>query len=137
MLARIEVALKPALKDALGEKTARRMREDLGLRVEACRTIRVYLVEANLTEDELVAFATGPLCDPVTEIYAVEKPLAPVFGFDWLIQVGFRPGVTDNEGRVAREALALLLGRRLDEEENVYFLRQYLVQGELSRQEAE
>ncbi len=137
MLARIEVALKPTLKDALGEKTARRMREDLGLRVKACRTIRVYLVEANLTEDELVAFATGPLCDPVTEIYAVEKPLAPVFGFDWLIQVGFRPGVTDNEGRVAREALALLLGHRLDEEENVYFLRQYLVQGELSRQEAE
>jgi phosphoribosylformylglycinamidine synthase len=137
MLARIEVALKPELRDALGEKTARRMSEDLGLSVSSCRTIRVYLVEAKINEGELEAFASGPLCDPVTQLYAVRKPLAPLFGFDWLIQVGFRPGVTDNEGKVAREALELLLGRKLSEEENIYSLMQYLVKGKLSREDAE
>jgi len=137
MLAKIEVAQKPELRDALGEKVARRMREDLGLAVSSCRTIRVYLVEADISEEELLAFASGPLCDPVTQIYAVRKPLAPLFGFDWLIQVGFRPGVTDNEGRVAREALELLVGRKLSEEENVYSLMQYLVKGELTREDAE
>ncbi len=137
MLARIEIAQKPTLRDALGEKVARRMREDLGLEVEACRTIRVYLVEAEVEDSVLEAFAQGPLCDPVTQIYAVERPLAPIFGFDWLIQVGFRPGVTDNEGKVAREALELLLGRKLTEEENVYSLIQYLVKGELNREQAE
>ena len=30
--------------------------------------------------------------------------------FDWLIEVGFRPGVTDNVGKTAREAIAVLLG---------------------------
>ncbi len=137
MLACIEIAQKPDLRDALGEKTARRMREDLGLNVKACRTVRVYLVEAQVGPEDLRAFAAGPLCDPVTQISSVDRPLAPVFGFDWLIQVGFRPGVTDNEGKVAREALELLLGRKLAEGENVYSLIQYLVKGDLSREEAE
>ncbi len=137
MLARIEVAQKPELRDALGEKVARRMREDLGLSVSSCRTVRLYLVEAEISEEELHAFASGPLCDPVTQLYSVRKPLAPLFGFDWLIQVGFRPGVTDNEGRVAREALELLLGRKLSEDENVYSLMQYLVKGKLLREDAE
>ncbi|AEH44774.1 Phosphoribosylformylglycinamidine synthase [Thermodesulfatator indicus DSM 15286] len=137
MLASIEVALKPELKDALGEKLARRMREDLGLSVEACRTIRIYLVEADISHEDLLAFASGPLCDPVTEIYSVERPLAPKFGFDWLIQVGFRPGVTDNEGKVAKEALELLIGRSLNEDENVYSLTQYLIRGHLSHEEVE
>ena len=137
MLARIEVAQKPELRDAWGEKVSRRMREDLGLEVDSCRTIRVYLVEANIDQEALHAFAQGPLCDPVTQVHAVDRPLGPLFGFDWLIQVGFRPGVTDNEGRVAREALELLLGRKLDEGENVYSLVQYLVKGALSREEAE
>ena len=137
MLARIEVALKQELRDALGEKIAKRMKEDLGLEVSSCRTIRVYLVEANIGQEELKAFASGPLCDPVTELYSIEKPLAPLFGFDWLIQVGFRPGVTDNEGRVAREALELLLGRKLPDDENVYFLRQYLISGNISKEDAE
>jgi len=136
MLARIEVAQKPELKDALGEKVARRMREDLGLSVSSCRTVRLYLVEVDLDEKALEAFSSGPLCDPVTQIYAINRPLAPLFGFDWLIQVGFRPGVTDNEGKVAREALELLLGRKLSDEENVYSLIQYLIQGKLAREEA-
>ncbi len=137
MLARIEVAQRPELRDALGEKVARRMKEDLGLAVESVRTIRLYLVEADLSDKELSAFASGPLCDPVTQIQAIDRPLAPIFGFDWLIQVGFRPGVTDNEGKVAREALELLLGRKLSEAENVYSLMQYLVKGKLSEEDAE
>ncbi len=137
MLTRIEVALKPELRDALGEKVARRMREDLGLSVSSVRTIRVYLVEADVSHEDILAFASGPVYDPVIQIYSIDKPLAPVFGFDWLIQVGFRPGVTDNEGKVAREALELIVGRKLSNEENVYFLTQYLVKGDLSRQDAE
>ncbi len=137
MLTRIEIALKPELRDALGEKVARGMREDLGLAVTSVRTIRIYLVEAEISQEDILIFASGPLCDPVIQIYAIERPLAPIFGFDWLVQIGFRPGVTDNEGKVAREALELMLGHRLSNEENVYFLTQYLIKGDLSRQDAE
>ena len=57
--------------------------------------------------------------------------------FDWLIEVGLRPGVTDNVGRTAREALALLLTRSPGIDEKVYASRQYLICGDLDRDGAE
>ncbi|NDY43465.1 phosphoribosylformylglycinamidine synthase [Dissulfurirhabdus thermomarina] len=136
---RIEVMLKAHLRDALGEKTARRAREDLGLAVEAVRTVQVYLVDAAMGEKVAVAAAAGPFSDPVTQLYGVNRPLAQElpFPWEWLVEVGFRPGVTDNEGRTAREALELLLGRRLGPEEGVYTARQYCLHGKLSRQDVE
>jgi len=43
---------------------------------------------------------------PTTDSPAAEA----AWDFDWLIEVGFRPGVTDNVGKTAREAIAVLLG---------------------------
>jgi phosphoribosylformylglycinamidine synthase len=57
--------------------------------------------------------------------------------FDWIIEVGFRPGVTDNVGRTAREAIELVLGRELKEEEKVYTSKQCLITGNLSLREIE
>jgi phosphoribosylformylglycinamidine synthase len=57
--------------------------------------------------------------------------------FDWMIEVGFRPGVTDNEGHTATEALQLLLGPLPGREIKVYTSRQYLLSGALSREEVE
>ncbi|MBX6422791.1 AIR synthase-related protein [Thermosulfurimonas sp. F29] len=137
---RIEVALKPDLRDARGEKVARRAREFLGLSVEAVRTVRVYLVEGNFPEDLLERYAREALWDPVIQLVSLGRPLAPKldFPYDWLIEVGFRPGVTDNEGRVAAEALSLLLERPLaPDREGVYSAVQYLVRGALSRKDCE
>ncbi|OAQ19924.1 AIR synthase-related protein [Thermosulfurimonas dismutans] len=137
---RIEVAFKPELRDARGEKVARRMREFLGLQVEAVRTVRVYLVEGDFPQDLLERYAYETLCDPVIQRASVNRPLAAElnFPFDWVIEVGFRPGVTDNEGRVAAEALALLIERTLDPQtEGVYSAMQYLLKGKISREEAE
>ncbi|MGB9713000.1 MAG: AIR synthase-related protein [Dissulfurimicrobium sp.] len=139
MADRIEVALLTRLKDALGARITKRAREDLGLDVTDVRTIKVYLIDAGLTPDELVAAARGPFSDPVINIVSVDSPLAKMLGFewDWVVEVGFRPGVTDNEGRTAKEALELMLGRRLDRHEGVYTSVQYLVKGTLDRASVE
>ncbi len=39
--------------------------------------------------------------DPVIQLYS-DKPLAS--DFSWLIEVGYRPGVTDNVGATAKKA---------------------------------
>ncbi len=44
----------------------------------------------------------GILHDPVVNLASI-RPIAK--DFDWIIEVGFRPGVTDNEGRIAKEAI--------------------------------
>ncbi|HKL25365.1 MAG TPA: AIR synthase-related protein, partial [Desulfuromonadales bacterium] len=57
--------------------------------------------------------------------------------FDVLIEVDFRPGVTDNVGRTAGEALEYLTGRPLAGDEGVYTSVQYLLQGDVSVEDAE
>ena len=76
-------------------------------------TIEVYTIAGELSADELREAAEGPLSDPVIQEFTVNKPLAK--SFDWLIEVGFRPGVTDNVGKTAREAITLLLKENLGE----------------------
>jgi phosphoribosylformylglycinamidine synthase len=138
MLARIQVGLKLSLKDAFGDNTCKRINTDLALPVNKVRTIKVFTIDAEISQDELAAAAAGPFCDPVTQEWSL-TPLALKWqlDFDWLIEVGFRPGVTDNEGRTSAQALELLLGRKLATTEAVYTSVQYLLSGPIDRAGAE
>lgn len=136
MADRIEVGFKKGIRDALGEKIKRRISANFSLPVEKVHTIEVYTIEGGLTKDELKQAAAGPLSDPVIQHFAVNKPLAA--DFDWLIEVGFRPGVTDNVGKTAREAITLLLGEKTGNRKiNVYTSRQYLITGKITKTDAE
>ncbi len=128
---RIEIGLKSHIRDALGEKLKRRIRHDLNLEVQSVDTISVYTIDADLSPEQLEMVASGPFSDPITQWYAIDRPLAQ--SFDWLIDVGFRPGVTDNVGKTAREAIELRLGVQLKEDERVYTSTQYLIKGNLER----
>ncbi len=132
---RIEIGLKSHIRDALGERLRRRIREDLNLEVQSVNTISVYTIDADLSPEQLEMVASGPFSDPITQAYAIDRPLAQ--SFDWLIEVGFRPGVTDNVGKTAREAIELRLGVKLKEEQGVYTSIQYLIRGNLKKPEAE
>ncbi|MEE9912122.1 MAG: phosphoribosylformylglycinamidine synthase [Deltaproteobacteria bacterium] len=136
MADRIEVGFKEGIRDALGEKTKKRIIDNLGLQVLKVATIEVYTIAGELTADELNQAAAGPLSDPVIQNFAVNRPLAK--NFDWLIEVGFRPGVTDNVGKTAREALTLLLGENSGPRKiSVYTSRQYLISGPVSKTDAQ
>ncbi len=143
MAHRIEVSLRPQLKDALGIKTMKRAREDLGLDIQDIRTVKAYLVDAEISDDQLQQTARGPCSDPVTQVYSIDRPLGLELSketgssWQWAIEVGFRPGVTDNEGKTAKEALELLLNRKLSREEGVYTSTVYLVRGDITRAQAQ
>jgi phosphoribosylformylglycinamidine (FGAM) synthase PurS component len=110
MVNRIEVGFRKGVRDALGEKVRRRIIQNLHMDVEDVRTVDVYTIEGDLRKRELTAAARGPLSDPIIQRHAVNRGLAD--GFDWLIEVGFRPGVTDNVGKTARESIEIVLGDR-------------------------
>jgi len=136
MVNRIEVGFRKGVRDALGEKVRRRIIENLHMDVEDVRTVDVYTIEGDLRKRELTAAARGPLSDPIIQRHAVNRGLAD--GFDWLIEVGFRPGVTDNVGKTARESIELVLGDRRDGRSiGVYTSRQYIIRGGIGREEAE
>ena len=132
---RIEVSLKDEVRDPRGERIKREIEHFLHLSVDQVRTIDVYTIDAGLTGEELTAAAAGPFSDPVIQRYSIDAPAAS--GFDFLVEVGFRPGVTDNVGRTAGEAIGYLLGRPLATGEGVYTSVQYLLSGSLTQSDAE
>ncbi len=135
MANRIEIGFNSGIRDALGEKIKRRIKEHLSLPVEGVQTVEVYTIEGGFSAQELEAIASGPLCDPIIQHYAIDCGVAR--SFDWLIEVGFRPGVTDNVGKTAREAIELLLGKTAQRAVAVYTSRQYILSGPLSKEDAE
>jgi phosphoribosylformylglycinamidine synthase len=136
MAIRIEVGFKKGIRDALGEKIKKMIIDNLFLRVEKVRTIEVYTIAGDLTKEELKNAAAGPLSDPVIQYFSINIPLAA--DFDWLIEVGFRPGVTDNVGKTAREAIELILGNNTGGREiAVYTSRQYLINGKINADETQ
>ncbi|MBN2283679.1 MAG: phosphoribosylformylglycinamidine synthase [Deltaproteobacteria bacterium] len=133
MIHRIEVGFKDGIRDAIGEKTKRKIIEHLGITVEEVKTIEVYTVEGDLSPAQLEELAGGPFSDPVIQRFSIDACIAR--SFDWLVEVGFRPGVTDNVGKTATEAARLLFNGAGTV--HVYTSRQYVISGDLSRHEAE
>ena len=137
MAHRIEVGLIPGFRDAHGEKTAKRIREDLAVDVAGVDTIHVYTIDADFSSDELETIAENLLVDPVIQQSAIDSPLARARAFDFAMEVGYLPGVTDNVGRTAREGISLIFPGRLAPEQKVYTSTQYLIRGAIDRPAAE
>ena len=141
MAHRIEVRLKPGVRDPLAAKVARAAATHLEMHDLAVSTIEVYIIDGDLPRDQLHRFAQGPLCDPIVQQATIDESAALLdsdgqnaLSFDWLVEVGYRPGVTDNIGRTATEALDLLLGQSGPK---VYSARQYLLSGRLTKNDAQ
>ncbi len=130
---RVEVALRKAVTDTQGNKTAHKIKNELGLNVDRVRIVRIYTIEGLNPEQISQAIDASALHDPVLHT-AATTPLAT--DFDWIIEVGFRPGVTDNEGRTAKETLRTVLGDR-KADIAVYTSTQYLITADLSQDQVE
>ncbi|MBO4335309.1 MAG: phosphoribosylformylglycinamidine synthase [Desulfovibrio sp.] len=109
MLYRIVTGLHAAMEDMQGVGVARQMSKALGLEVSKVRLLKVFTVDGLSREQCQKLVDEGIWHDPILQTAELGE-LADAPGFDWFIEVGFRPGVTDNEGRTAREAASLALG---------------------------
>lgn len=136
MLRRIEVALRPHVVDTVGRKTAANIRESLQLDVTDVRLVHVFTVDG-LDDGQLHhVLEASALHDPVLQSASLSPATSDADTVaDWILEVGFRPGVTDNEGRTARETLAVVLGVER-ETVNVFTGKQYHLYGNLSHEEA-
>lgn len=122
---RIEVGFKEGIRDALGEKIKKRIIEDLNIPVEDVKTIEVYTIDTALSKEQLIFLGENLFSDPVIQEFSIDKPLAK--DFDWLIEVGLKPGVTDNVGKTAKEAIKDTLKIEFGKDEAVYTSKQFLI----------
>lgn len=134
MAIRIEVGFKAGVKDARGENLKRRIIEDFGLKVTSVRTINVYTIDQELSPNQIEQIRREIFTDPITEQSSL-LPLAE--GFDWIVEVGYWPGVTDNVGRTSQEAIEDLLKIKFEEGSTVYTSKQFLINGRLKREDVQ
>ncbi len=126
MPARLEIALKDHLMDAEGEGIRQKALNYFGTKLSRVRSIHILTIDADFNPDQLQQIRTEIFTNPVTQISSF-KPLG--LPFEWTIWVGYRPGVRDNPGATAVEAIEDLLGLRLAAGESVYTSRRYCIEG--------
>lgn len=130
MAHRVEVGFRAgadARPDPIGLAVRRRIADDLGIEVADVRVADVYTIDAELTPDELERVRTELFTDPIMQESVANASLPG--DYDFVVEVGFRPGVTDNVGRSSAQGIADTIGRALRPGEAVYTSRQYRLSG--------
>jgi len=135
MPSRIEITYKPFITDAEGNVLINKARRYFNIDVESARTIRIVTIDANMTSKQIQQIQKDIFTHPVTQL-SDTQPLS--VDFDWCIWVGFRPGVRDNQGSTAMEAIRDLLDITFEKGESVYTSKRYCLCGSnLNRQNVE
>jgi len=134
MIWRVEVGFKPGVVDALGESVKKSIIEDLHISVDSVKTVDVYTIKAALNEKQVKKVATELLTDPITQVSSCDGTLAK--DFSKVIEVGYKPGVTDNVGRTTVEGIEDLLNIKFKEDESVHTSRLYLINGQVGEGDA-
>lgn len=134
MPVRLEIRLKNELFDAEGDGIKRKSREYFGFEVDDVRVVRVITIDKEFSQEELERIRRDIFTNPVTEESSY-KPISK--DFNWVIWVGFRPGVKDSPGETAVEAIEDVLRTKFEKGEAVYTSKIYEIKGELLRDQVE
>ncbi|MDD4816654.1 MAG: AIR synthase-related protein [Victivallaceae bacterium] len=127
---RIEISPLAQWRDARGEGVKKQIGEFLGIEVDRVVTRDVYTVMADISAQEADKVAKY-LVNPVLQScrVAAGATMTANADCDFLIAIGFKPGVTDNVGRSAHEAIGDIVGRKLSKEEQIFSSVEYLISG--------
>jgi len=125
---RIEVGFKPDY-DILGNNIKREIVEDLHILVDSVRTVDVYTIDKKLSKKQLSLLGRELFADPVIQIFSYDKPLAHLD--EWVIEVTYKPRVTDPHEENIRKGIKDLLREEFKSNEVVSISKQYLISGNL------
>ena len=109
MYYRIEISPKPGFPDARGNRVLEQARSFLNLDIETIRTRDVYSFFTNCSKETIEKTAEA-FTNPVIQNGVIGES-TPDTEFDWMLVVGYRPGVTDTVAQSARAALQDIHGR--------------------------
>ncbi|MEK6973422.1 MAG: AIR synthase-related protein [archaeon] len=103
----------------------------LGFKVKNARLVECYTINKQFGKNDLVKIAES-LSNPVMQKYATDEATAEKF--DFAIEVGFLPGVTDNVGNTAKQIIMDLFKTNFRGNEAVYSSQLFLFDGKLHKQ---
>ncbi len=132
-LLRLEIRVKENQQDPVGRRVAEEIKEALGFNIDTVRMVKVLTFDGIGEEEAGLLLEKAVMHDPVLQSASLQPSPSDA---DFILEVSFRPGVTDNEGNTARNTAALVLGKERDTLK-VYTAKQYHLWGKITRAEAE
>jgi phosphoribosylformylglycinamidine synthase II len=133
MAYRIEVSYKDNIKDVAAQKLKKRIKTDFGFDLEEAHVVDVYTIDAKLDQRTLGILQSDAFVDSVIQKSITDG--CTFYDVDWVIEVGFKPGVTDNVGRTAKELIEAISGTPFGDGEAVYTSRIYFLKGPLAEKD--
>ena len=125
---RIEISPLRKWRDSRGSGIKQQITDFLNLKIAEVWTRDVYTVSADISDEQASAVAKA-LTNPVLQNSVVGETL-PAGNCAFLVSVGFKPGVTDNVGRSAKEAVSDIIGRTLRDDEKIFSSIEYMLYGD-------
>ncbi len=89
-----------------------------------------YTLSRKVTASDIQKISQALVQSSVEKVFELKD-----CNFDWIIEIGFLPGVTDNVGTTARETIEDTLGKKFKSGEHVFYTRSLLMTGKLSLEE--
>ncbi|MCB2376475.1 phosphoribosylformylglycinamidine synthase [Hymenobacter sp. BT635] len=127
----IQLLLKPGQHDGEGQRVAEAASRHLGLSTGRVQSTALYTVRYPVTDTQLRDFATHCLQDPVLHDVALDE-FRHGSQYKSYILVAKLPGVTDDEGISAQNALGDFLNEPLDTHtQHIFSKRLYFLEHEL------
>jgi len=94
-----------------------------------------YTVDADIAKDH-IQLAADALINPLTESATINMPQTDK-RFNWAVEIGFLPGVTDTVARTVQETIADRIGVSFKAGENVYTSTVYFLVGDIDQKTIE
>lgn len=141
MVSRIEVTTK--VFDTRADIRKKRLLKSGYKKIKNIYIKDIYTIDKSLVPSQLTKIASA-LSNPVTQrshiiSERVEKSGKAVSDshFDWAIEIGFLPGVTDNVASTSKEIIEDILKVKFLKNEGVYTSQITFIEGEISKEEVQ
>lgn len=132
-LLRLEIRVQENQQDPVGHRVAEEIKEALGYQVDAVRMVKILTIDGVNREEANVLLEKAALHDPVLQSASLEASSSDA---DFVLEINYRPGVTDNEGHTARDTACIVL-KKDRSLLTVYTAKQYHLWGKISKKDAE
>ncbi|MEK7085903.1 MAG: phosphoribosylformylglycinamidine synthase, partial [Patescibacteria group bacterium] len=103
----------------------------LGFNVSAAKVVEVYTINKNFTKHQLQQIAEI-LSNPVSQTSLIDKTQNET-DFDFALEIGFLPGVTDNVATTAKETIEEFSRNKFNENESIHSSTLIFLKGKLDQ----
>jgi len=122
------------VKSKIGDTPSQNIKKFLeheGFAIGDIEIIEVYTLDNHFSNEELIKIGEM-LTNPVTHEFKIDIPTKN--SFDWIIEIGFLPGVTDNVANTAQECIQDLFNLKFNGP-MVFTSKMFFIKGNLSQED--